>query len=325
MIERIILLIIVLISVSIVKHMMENYKGKSSKKKEKKYLITAPSILKIGFPCACFAGGADIIFILSQIYNWEYFGQIDNTIFYLICLFILTGFMILGVVLAAYGYVWKIEFDESEIIYKSALGVTRKYKIGDITRCTEKRGKQYKFYCGKKKMFQYETDASGDVYDLIFLLKERGVFPEELIPSNKNHCIIEPMVIQKILPIIGLVTSTTFIIILVVSGSGKIWMYLVFGAMAVVAAYYTGDYLYDKTEVEDKIYRKAFLKRTKIVDFSQIKELIEYKSKSGKEYIIINVEGDNPLKIRRHNENIEFLLSRIQEERKNLSKYKKRK
>ena len=62
---------------------------------------------------------------------------------------------------------------------------------------------QYRFYQGEKKIFQYEMDAEGDVYDLLIILKKRGIDEEELIPSTKEHCIVEPMIIRKILPIIG--------------------------------------------------------------------------------------------------------------------------
>lgn len=209
----------------------------------------------------------------------------------------------------------KLEFDDSEIIYRAISGVTRIYKIEDITRYTEKRKKQYKFYRGKKKLFQYETDAYGDIYELLFLLKERGIFAEELIPSDKNHCLVEPMAIHKILPVSGFLISTIFLIILILSGEAEIWMYAVFGTAMVVTAYYTGDYLCDKTEIEDHISRKEFLKKPRIVEYSQIRGIAEYKSKVGTEYIVINVEGDKPLKIRRHNENAEVLLSRLREEK----------
>ena len=109
----------------------------------------------------------------------------------------------IGIVLTLYGYIWKIEYDTQEIIYRSALGITRKYRIEDITRCVGKRRNQYRFYQGEKKIFQYEMDAEGDVYDLLIILKKRGIDEEELIPSTKEHCIVEPMIIRKILPIIG--------------------------------------------------------------------------------------------------------------------------
>ena len=120
------------------------------------------------------------------------------------------GFTVLGIVLTLYGYIWKIEYDTQEIIYRSALGITRKYRIEDITRCVGKRRNQYRFYQGEKKIFQYEMDAEGDVYDLLIILKKRGIDEEELIPSTKEHCIVEPMIIRKILPIIGFCIYTFF-------------------------------------------------------------------------------------------------------------------
>lgn len=302
----------------------ENSKRKERRSKEKEYMIVAPDILKVGLPCACFSGVVTTVCALSQIYNWEVFEQMDR-VGVLICLFIFGAFTLLGIVLAAYGYIWKIEFDESGIIYQSAWGRIRRYKIENITRYTEKRRKQYKFYQEKKKLFQYETDADGDVFDLPLLLRQRGLYAEELIPPRKEHCIVETMAVQRALPILGLIISLTFIAVLFGSGDGKGWMYLLLGSAAIAAAYYTGDYLCDKTEIKDKIYRKQFLKKTKIVEFSQITSVKEYKSKGGKEYIIIKILGDKPLKIRRHNENINILLDRLDEEKKRFTQYGKKK
>ena len=161
---------------------VEVTKKQKSRKQTKKYIITAPSILKVGLPCGIFFGCTTIAFILSQIFKWEFVQQIENCYFMLICLLVSIGFTVLGIVLTLYGYIWKIEYDTQEIIYRSALGITRKYRIEDITRCVGKRRNQYRFYQGEKKIFQYEMDAEGDVYDLLIILKKRGIDEEELIP-----------------------------------------------------------------------------------------------------------------------------------------------
>ena len=324
--------IAILLSIRIAEYTMKRYRKHHPKKekekrirsKEKEYIIVAPDILKAGLPCACFSGVVTVVFILSQIYNWELFEQMDG-LGMLICLFIFSAFALLGIVLAAYGYIWKIEFDESGIIYRSALGVTRRYRLEDITRYTEKRHRQYKFYQGNKRLFQYETDAMGAVYDLPLLLRGRGIPVKELIPSNKEHCLVEPMAVQKALPILWLIISLIFIIILFVSGDGKVWMYLVMGGVLTGTGYYTGSYLCDKTEVKDKIYRKEFLKKTRSVEFSQITDVKEYKSKTDKEYLIIKTKEDKPLKIRKHNENINILIDRLNDERKHFANYGKKK
>lgn len=96
-------------------------------------------------------GCTTIAFILSQIFKWEFVQQIENCYFMLICLLVSIGFTVLGIVLTLYGYIWKIEYDTQEIIYRSALGITRKYRIEDITRCVGKRRNQYRFYQGEKR------------------------------------------------------------------------------------------------------------------------------------------------------------------------------
>lgn len=211
-IKELVLVISILLSIRIADYAMKKYKEQKdvevtkkqkSRKQTKKYIITAPSILKVGLPCGIFFGCTTIAFILSQIFKWEFVQQIENCYFMLICLLVSIGFTVLGIVLTLYGYIWKIEYDTQEIIYRSALGITRKYRIEDITRCVGKRRNQYRFYQGEKKIFQYEMDAEGDVYDLLIILKKRGIDEEELIPSTKEHCIVEPMIIRKILPIIG--------------------------------------------------------------------------------------------------------------------------
>ena len=323
----------IFITIIIATYVMNRYRadrgkrkaGKKSTGQEKKYMIKAPDILKAGLPCGCFAGLVNIIFILSQVYDWKYVGQIDEIIFFVICFSTFTGFMLLGIILACYGYIWKIEFDESGIIYRSALGVTKRFRLEDITRYTEKRRRKYKFYQGDKRLFQYETDAMGDVYELPILLKRLGITGEELIPSDRDHCIVEPMAVQKALPILGAIGYGVFLIILIVSGDGKLWMYLLLGGVFLSTIYYTGSYLCHKTEVKDKIYRKEFLKKTRSVEFSQITDVKEYKSKADKEYLIINIKDGKPIKIRKHNENINILMDRLNDERKHFASYGKKK
>ena len=187
-IKELVLVISILLSIRIADYAMKKYKEQKdvevtkkqkSRKQTKKYIITAPSILKVGLPCGIFFGCTTIAFILSQIFKWEFVQQIENCYFMLICLLVSIGFTVLGIVLTLYGYIWKIEYDTQEIIYRSALGITRKYRIEDITRCVGKRRNQYRFYQGEKKIFQYEMDAEGDVYDLLIILKKRGIDEEE--------------------------------------------------------------------------------------------------------------------------------------------------
>lgn len=291
-------------------------KLENCERKGKKYTITAPSILKIGLPIACFLGVIDILFILSQRYNWKYVEQSDYIGQMIFSSVFLVGVLVNGI-LACYGYIWKIEFDESNILYRSAYGNVKEIKIQDISRYTEKRKKQYKFYSGKKKLFQYEIDASGAVYDLLRILENKNLYAEELIPSRKEHCIVEPMLIHKILPLAGLIISIIFTTILMISGDGKLWMYLVLGFCIIALLYYTGDYMYDKTEIKDNIVRQEFLRKSRIVEFSQITGIQEYKSKNEKEYIVIKIKEQKPLKIRKYNENVDVLLARLKEEKRN--------
>ena len=143
-IKELVPVISILLSIRIAEYAMKKYKEQKdvevtkkqkSRKQTKKYIITAPSILKVGLPCGIFFGCTTIAFILSQIFKWEFVQQIENCYFMLICLLVSIGFTVLGIVLTLYGYIWKIEYDTQEIIYRSALGITRKYRIEDITRC----------------------------------------------------------------------------------------------------------------------------------------------------------------------------------------------
>ena len=72
-----------------------------------------------------------------------------------------------------------------------------------------KEKKSISLYQGEKKIFQYEMDAEGDVYDLLIIL-EKGDRCKELIPSTKEHRIVEPMINPKILPIIGFCIYTFY-------------------------------------------------------------------------------------------------------------------
>ena len=323
-IKELVPVISILLSIRIAEYAMKKYKEQKdvevtkkqkSRKQTKKYIITAPSILKVGLPCGIFFGCTTIAFILSQIFKWEFVQQIENCYFMLICLLVSIGFTVLGIVLTLYGYIWKIEYDTQEIIYRSALGITRKYRIEDITRCVGKRRNQYRFYRGEKKIFQYEMDAEGDVYDLLIILKKRGIDEEELIPSTKEHCIVEPMIIRKILPIIGFCIYTFFTIVLFLTRDGKIWMYLLLGVIDLLLLYYSGVYWYDQLEVQDKLYKKDFLKKMRTVEFKEITKVEQHKSIIEKEYIIIYVKGEKPIKIDRYNENVEVLLMRLKDEK----------
>ena len=142
-IKELVLVISILLSIRIAEYAMKKYKEQKdvevtkkqkSRKQTKKYIITAPSILKVGLPCGIFFGCTTIAFILSQIFKWEFVQQIENCYFMLICLLVSIGFTVLGIVLTLYGYIWKIEYDTQEIIYRSALGITRKYRIEDIRK-----------------------------------------------------------------------------------------------------------------------------------------------------------------------------------------------
>ena len=158
-------------------------------------------------------------------------------------------------------------------------------------------------------------DAEGDVYDLLIILKKRGIDEEELIPSTKEHCIVEPMIIRKILPIIGFCIYTFFTIVLFLTRDGKIWMYLLLGVIDLLLLYYSGVYWYDQLEVQDKLYKKDFLKKMRTVEFKEITKVEQHKSIIKKEYIIIYVKGEKPIKIDRYNENVEVLLMRLKDEK----------
>lgn len=335
-IDEILFVICILISIRIAEYVMKKYKkncGKNLKdnrkrKQVKDYLITAPSIFKLVLPCAVFFGIVFVLFILSQIFNWKYVEQIENPIFMMICLMISLGFFVMCLVITLYGYLWKIEYDNQEIIYRTFWGSTRKYRIEDITRCVGKRRNQYLFYQGEKKLFQYELDAEGDIYELLIIMKEHGVEIEELIPSSEEHCIVEPMLVQKSLPIMGVCIVTIFLVALWISKDGKIWMYLLLCVINLFLIYYSGDYWFDKVEVKNKICRKRFLRKTRIVEFSEVLNIQEYRSFFGTEYIVLNVKNKKSLKIRKYSENIDVFLRRLNNERigkKNLVKRKKNK
>lgn len=123
-IKELVLVISILLSIRIAEYAMKKYKEQKdvevtkkqkSRKQTKKYIITAPSILKVGLPCGIFFGCTTIAFILSQIFKWEFVQQIENCYFMLICLLVSIGFTVLGIVLTLYGYIWKIEYDTQEI------------------------------------------------------------------------------------------------------------------------------------------------------------------------------------------------------------------
>lgn len=281
-----------------------------------KYKITAPQILKLGFPCAIFSGIVTLIFALSQIYHWRYFKQVADVKFMGICLLTFGGFTVLGMILAAYGYIWKLEYDEQEIRCRSIFGIVKHYKIDDITRYTTKRNHKYKFYCGERKLFQYEMDAEGDIYHLLNILQKKGLYPEQLIPSQTEYCIIEPMMVQKILPLLSLLCFSVFMIIISISGIREMWIYLLLIGVIAGSAYYTVDYFCDKVElVGNKIYRRQFLQKTRQINMFDIVNVHTYRSIAGKEYFLIIVKDDRPLKIRKYNENVNILIGRLKQEK----------
>ena len=79
-IKELVLVISILLSIRIAEYAMKKYKEQKdvevtkkqkSRKQTKKYIITAPSILKVGLPCGIFFGCTTIAFILSQIFKLE--------------------------------------------------------------------------------------------------------------------------------------------------------------------------------------------------------------------------------------------------------------
>lgn len=77
-IKELVLVISILLSIRIAEYAMKKYKEQKdvevtkkqkSRKQTKKYIITAPSILKVGLPCGIFFGCTTIAFILSQIFK----------------------------------------------------------------------------------------------------------------------------------------------------------------------------------------------------------------------------------------------------------------
>ena len=65
----------------------------------------------------------------------------------------------------------------------------------------------------------------------------------------------------------------------------------------------------------DKLYKKDFLKKMRTVEFKEITKVEQHKSIIEKEYIIIYVKGEKPIKIDRYNENVEVLLMRLKDEK----------
>lgn len=77
-IKELVPVISILLSIRIAEYAMKKYKEQKdvevtkkqkSRKQTKKYIITAPSILKVGLPCGIFFGCTTIAFILSQIFK----------------------------------------------------------------------------------------------------------------------------------------------------------------------------------------------------------------------------------------------------------------
>ena len=125
------------------------------------------------------------------------------------------------------------------------------------------------------------------------------------------------MIIRKILPIIGFCIYTFFTIVLFFDSRwGKILDVSVAGEVIdLLLLYYSGVYWYDQLEVQDKLYKKDFLKKMRTVEFKEITKVEQHKSIIEKEYIIIYVKGEKPIKIDRYNENVEVLLMRLKDEK----------
>lgn len=87
------------------------------------------------------------------------------------------------------------------------------------------------------------------------------------------------------------------------------------GVIDLLLLYYSGVYWYDQLEVQDKLYKKDFLKKMRTVEFKEITKVEQHKSIIEKEYIIIYVKGEKPIKIDRYNENVEVLLMRLKDEK----------
>lgn len=92
-------------------------------------------------------------------------------------------------------------------------------------------------------------------------------------------------------------------------------MYLLLGVIYLLLLYYSGVYWYDQLEVQDKLYKKDFLKKMRTVEFKEITKVEQHKSIIEKEYIIIYVKGEKTIKIDRYNENVEVLLMRLKDEK----------
>lgn len=158
-------------------------------------------------------------------------------------------------------------------------------------------------------------DAEGDVYDLLIILKKRGIDEEELIPSTKEHCIVEPMIIQENIAYHRFLHLYFFYNCIIFDSRWENLVYLLLGVIDLLLLYYSGVYWYDQLEVQDKLYKKDFLKKMRTVEFKEITKVEQHKSIIEKEYIIIYVKGEKPIKIDRYNENVEVLLMRLKDEK----------
>ena len=92
-------------------------------------------------------------------------------------------------------------------------------------------------------------------------------------------------------------------------------MYLLLGVIDLLLLYYSGVYWYDQLEVQDKLYKKDFLKKMRTVEFKENTKVEQHKSIIEKENIIIYVKGEKPIKIDRYNENVEVLLMRLKDDK----------
>lgn len=90
----------------------------------------------------------------------------------------------------------------NDIIFRSTLGITRKYSFNDITRASYKESGALRVYAGKKRIFTFDDNM--DCLQFTFQLSELGI-PIELNENmTMDDHIIRPL---KVYPIIlGIMT-----------------------------------------------------------------------------------------------------------------------
>lgn len=92
-----------------------------------------------------------------------FFGLFD--MFYLICFF---GF-----------YLWRININGEEIVYRNAIGITKKYTFNDITGIRQNKKGRVVVFMGKRKIFAIDDFLPfGPIF--VALARQRGIQIDEI-------------------------------------------------------------------------------------------------------------------------------------------------